>query len=121
VTVLEEASGAGTGMLEDAGEGVGVEPVPGGVGDDDPELGTGTAGAPEEEENAKPGDEEDILGLVTEEALKGDGSPEDCPGDETAPTRAADEADDGPGDAVRTAGDVDAVPGDVNPGGVGDT
>ena len=120
VTVPEEASGAGTGMLEGAGGGLGVEPVPEGVGDDDTELGTGTAGDPEEEENAVPGDEEEILGLVTEEALKGDGIPEDCPGDEMTPTSAADEAEDGPGDAVRTAGDVDAVPGDAKPGGVGD-
>lgn len=120
VTVLEEASGAGTGRLEGAGGGVGVEPVPEGVGDDDTGLGTGTAGDPEEEENTVPGDKEEILGLFTEEALEGDGIPEDCPGDETTPIRAADEANDGPGDAVRTAGDVDAVPGDANPGGVGD-
>ena len=122
VTVPEEANGAGAGMVKGVGGGLGlrVEPVPEGVGDDDPELGTGTPEDLEEEENAEPGDKEAVLGLVTEEALEGDGIPEDCPGDETALTGAADEAEDGLGDAVGTAGDVDAVPGDAEPGGVGD-
>ncbi|DBA69205.1 TPA: hypothetical protein ACH3X2_013037 [Trebouxia sp. C0005] len=101
----EEANVAGTGVLKGAGGGLGVKAMPEGVGDDDPELGTGTAGDPEEE----------VLGLVPTEAPKGDGIPEDCPGDE-APTNAADEVDGGPGDVVRTAGDENAVPGEANPG-----